>query len=77
MRSNGVRRYGNVDESFIGGCFVVVLVAIMLIGGFIWSWMAAETQADVYRREGIQITTFEVWMGAKPAERIIHLKDQK
>lgn len=48
---------------------------IVFIGGAAIGWYRATIQADVYRREGIEISTWEVMCGAKPAERAIHIKD--
>ena len=40
-------------------------------------WYKAGVQADVYRREGIEMSQWDVFMGAKPAERAIQIKGGK
>lgn len=52
---------------------VAGFVLIVILG--IWGhWYRAGLQAEVYRREGIEMTQWEVFMGSKPAERSINLK---
>ncbi len=37
-------------------------------------WYGAGVQARVYKRQGIEMSQWEVFMGAKPAERTINIK---
>ncbi len=46
---------------------VAVLAGILML----LDWYRAGVQAEVYRREGIEVTQWEVFCGAKPAERTI------
>ncbi len=57
-------------------CVVIALLVLIGIGIGV-RYYKAETQAEVYRREGIQMSTWEVLMGAKPAERSVIIKDGK
>ncbi len=50
--------------------FSAVILAIVGIPAY----YRASVQAEVYRREGIQMSTWEVLWGAKPAERSVILK---
>lgn len=60
-------------EKFAGCLVIIGLVAVIgiaVVGAF---WKAS-IQAEVYRRQGVEMSVFEVMMGAKPIERVIHLK---
>ena len=53
----------------------IILLMVLVVGGAgVGRWYAASVQSEVYRREGIEVSTFEIIMGAKPAERTINLK---
>lgn len=53
-----------------------ILVILLLIGGtFAAAWIGAGNQSRVWEREGIHITQWEAFMGAKPAERLINLRE--
>ncbi len=54
----------------------VIIIALLLIGALLIGWIRAAVQAEVYRRQGIHMTTFECFLGAKPAERTINLKTE-
>lgn len=61
------------SEKFAGCSVIIGLVAVIgiaVVGAF---WKAS-IQAEVYRRQGVEMSVFEVMMGAKPIERVIHLK---
>lgn len=61
------------SEKFAGCLVIIGLVAVIgiaVVGAF---WKAS-IQAEVYRRQGVEMSVFEVMMGAKPIERVIHLK---
>lgn len=49
----------------------VAIVTGLAIG---CSWYKASVQADVYRRQGVEMGTWEVMMGAKPVERPITIR---
>mgnify|MGYP000087141963 CR=1 FL=1 len=50
-----------------------ILVVACLIG-FACRYYTASVQADVYRRQGVEMTTWEVFLGAKPVERPVTIK---
>ena len=47
----------------------ILLGAVILFGLVGFSWYQAEVQSNVYRRQGIEMSTWECFVGAKPAER--------
>lgn len=48
------------------------LAIVMVIIGFgIGAWYASGVQADVYRRQGVEMSQWEVFVGAKPVVRQI------
>lgn len=49
-------------------------VFLVIAGSLSASWYFAAAQAAVYRREGIEMSTWEVFIGCKPAERSIIIK---
>jgi hypothetical protein len=51
----------------------VFLAALLLVVGV--HWYRSAVQAEVYHRQGVEMTTWEVFVGAKPAERTINIKD--
>lgn len=38
-------------------------------------WYRAGMQAKLYKRQGIEISQWEVFMGVEPAERVIQIKE--
>lgn len=55
------------------GMFVGMLCLIVLIGvGF--SWYKAGLQSEVYHRQGIHITQWELFIGVNPAEKVIQIR---
>ena len=50
---------------------IIVLIAAIPIGFY---WYKAGVQVEVYRRQGVEMTQWEVFLGAKPIERTIQLK---
>ncbi len=57
------------------GCLQAVLLGIVVVfivaGVLCWHWYTAGVQAEVYRRQGVNMTQWEVFMGAKPVERYV------
>jgi hypothetical protein len=51
--------------------FISAIGLLFLFLGISMSWLQAAVQVDVYRRQGVEMTTFEVFMGAKPVERYV------
>jgi hypothetical protein len=52
-----------------------ILGGILAIAAPFGAWYKAKVQADVYRRQGVEMTTWEVMLGAKPIERSINIKE--
>ncbi len=59
---------------------VVIIIAFILFGVCL-KWFSSEVQKDVYKRQGVEMTTFEVFCGAKPVMRYMveekHSKESK
>lgn len=51
------------------------VLALVFVGWF--AWYQAAVQADVYRRQGADLSTWEVLMGAKPITRQLIIEDRK
>jgi len=63
------------EYEYLGGCFILIVAIILLFGiGGCVGWIQASNQAEVWRREGINVSTWEVFWGAKPVERVIYIK---
>lgn len=59
------------------GCANLVAIAVcafLFFGSLGFRGCEAVTQANVYRREGIEMSTWEVFIGCRPAERTINVK---
>ena len=69
----------DIDASLTNpGC--VLAVVLVAIAAFVlavpcWAWYSAGVQAKVYKRQGIELTQWEVFVGAKPAEQVIRVKE--
>ena len=61
----------NNKQGVLGFLFIVILV---VVGLSIWV-IQSSMQAEVYRRQGVNMTTFEIMMGVKPIERVIQIKE--
>lgn len=53
---------------------VAAALATILVVCIAWNWYRANAQSAVYQREGIEMSTWEVFIGVKPAERTINVK---
>lgn len=58
------------------GC--VMAASVATVGGILllacaWGWYRAGVQKRVYDRQGIQMTQWEVFVGAEPAQKNIHI----
>jgi hypothetical protein len=59
-------------RSCVTGLITITLGFALLI---VWySWYIAGLQAAVYRRQGIEVTQWELFHGAKPAERAYRME---
>ena len=60
---------------------VLALIIVLILGIFsillAWSWYRAGVQTDIYKRQGIEISHWEVFIGSTPAERVIQIKEHK
>lgn len=59
------------SEYFVATLCVCVLIFVAIA---FFGYYQAGVQADVYRRQGFNISTWEVMMGGKPIERVITIK---
>lgn len=46
----------------------LIFIMLTLLSFF---WYRASVQADVYRRSGVDMSTWEVFTGSRPIERVI------
>ena len=60
------------ENGIIVGCCLPI-IAMILLACLGWKWYRAGVQSDVYQREGITISQWEVFVGSKPAERAIRI----
>ena len=65
-------RYNSTSGGEAAFC-ILSLIALVL-GSSAWQWRAAGMQAEVYRRQGVEMTQWECFMGIKPVERTINIK---
>jgi hypothetical protein len=56
----------------IGAGMLLITLAVGTVG-LGWGWYKAGVQVEVYQREGIKMTQWEIFVGAKPAERTINI----
>lgn len=58
------------------GCIALIGIAILalFLGGVSWKWYVSGEQAAVYRRQGTEMSQWEVFIGNKPIERAITIK---
>jgi hypothetical protein len=71
--SERAKREAKAKEWVFWWAFGLILVAACLIG-CAWRYYTSSVQADVYRRQGVEMTTWEVFLGAKPVERPVTIK---
>lgn len=57
------------DRWFLIG--VVGLFSAVIVGAAAWGWYKAGIQQEVYRRQGVEMSRWEVYLGAKPVERYV------
>lgn len=55
------------------GCFIAISAAVTLVILGI-AWYQAGVQTEVYRRQNVEMTQWEVFVGCTPAERQIHFE---
>lgn len=47
------------------------IIGVLIFGSAGLGWYRASVQVEVYRRQGVEMSTWEVFMGAKPVERYL------
>lgn len=52
----------------VGAC---VFVALTLCLVAVWHWYWSAVQREVYRRQGVYMTQWEVFIGAEPVQRYV------
>lgn len=57
-----------VELFFVG----LLLVVVLSLAGV--KWYCSGVQAEVYERQGIRITQWEIFWGATPAEKVIQIR---
>lgn len=50
--------------------YAVVILLILLVA-FVIAWVRATVQTNVYKRQGVDMSVWEVFLGAKPIERVL------
>lgn len=58
-------------------CLLLVwsFIGLLLIGAVMWGWYRAGIQQHVYEREGIHMSQWEIFIGTRPLERTINIKE--
>jgi hypothetical protein len=51
------------------GCIVAAVIGCLIAFGVGMKWYRAGIQQEVYRRQGCEMSRWEVFMGAKPIDR--------
>ena len=51
--------------------FLILVIAFVVLGAPLFAWYSASTKAAVWRRNGCDISTWEVMMGATPAVKVV------
>lgn len=56
---------------------LAVLTAITIVASAAWGWYRAGEQAKQYERQGIHLSQWDVFIGVKPAEQVVQIKEHK
>ena len=67
------RSSGNDDKASAGCFFVLMVMVIIVIAG--WKWYVVSRQTEIYHRQGIQISQWDVFIGVKPNEAVIQVRE--
>jgi hypothetical protein len=72
----------NKFQEFFRMCLVVlpilaVILAVILGGVYFIFVLPHKLQSEYYSKQGIQISTFQCFMGVKPVERNIIIKEKQ
>lgn len=63
------------SELLVSLLSLAALLAVVA-GGLAISWYRAGVQVGIYQRQGIVMSQWEVFCGARPAESVIQIKDR-
>lgn len=65
----------DISDRMPSGCALIIGIVIVVVSvAFVAK--QAEVQRDVYHRQGVEMTTTEILLGAKPIERVITIKEK-
>jgi hypothetical protein len=62
------------DDNGRFAIFSLVVIVLAVVGTMCWNLYRAGVQQEVYRRQGVEMTRWEIFIGMKTAERTINLK---
>ena len=65
----------SIDDEFKPFIALSLLFTLIIGGATAYEWYKAGQQAALYKRQGIQMTQWEVFIGLEPAERVIQVRD--
>lgn len=57
------------------GCGFLAIMGVCILFAVGLGWYQSGVKAEMYRRNGINITQWEVFNGAHPPDRVIHMKE--
>ncbi len=69
LRSGGFEMDDRGDGFWPVMAFAGLALVLFLVGASWWNWYRAVVQQEVWRRQGCEMTRWEVFMGSKPIER--------
>ncbi len=59
----------NNVRTWVFMCVCVLILTYIIVVGVLLGWYKAGVQTAVYERQGVHMTQFEVFIGAKPITR--------
>ncbi len=59
----------NKEESWTTVFILAAILLVVGVGALGFRWYKAGVQQEVYRRQGCEMSRWEVFMGARPIER--------
>lgn len=58
------------SENPLFGCLgVFIVLLVVMVPCLAWNWYKAGVHQEVYRRQGCEMSRWEILMGAKPIDR--------
>jgi hypothetical protein len=61
----------NRQDDYTTLALYAVVALLILLAGFGIAWVRATVQTNVYKRQGVDMSVWEVLLGAKPIERVL------